>query len=1264
MNPNSLAAALQKISSDRRRALFLQKMARVWLALAAGLILYLLGARAFGWEAPFFMPMMIGLGVVAWFVVRASTNRLEFSLLDIAREVEAGDARLNSLLLAAYEEQQKAGPEGLTFLQERVVVEALEANRRSPWGQQFAERVFKKAVAHAGSVAVFVLALFLTASLGPRGKFLTALLGGITVTPGTTEVEKGTALAIMAKFPEPAPPEVRLLVIPKAGPVRNMPMDRALADPVFGASFPEVQEDFSYQVEYRNGKKTPEYKVSVFEYPTLRKADAHLTFPKFTGLTDKQIDDTHRVNAVEGTVIDYRLELNKPVRNASLVTKAGEKIALTKDEKFPNVYHAKIPLNESVKLALALKDDAGRTNKAPQEFALEAMPNKPPDMKIIFPRGDQRVSAIEEVSLQAEARDDFGMGSYGLAYSIGGGDAKFVKLGDQANANEKKAMAHLLRIEELGAEPDQLISYFAWAEDRGPDGELRRSESDMYFAEVRPFEEIFRKGNGGDQQQQQQEGGQQGGQQSPGEKLAELQKEIINATWKLQRTETKAKPSANFKKDVGVVHESQEKAHDQAEKMIEKINDPRMKAMAEGAASEMQKAADELSDSLAKNSAAPLPKALSSERAAYQSLLRLQAREYQVSRQRGKQGGGGGGAQQRAQRQLNELDLEEEKNRYETQSQASAQKSPEQQEQLQTLSRLKELSRRQNDVNEKLKELQASLTEAKTEAEKEELRRRLKRLREEQQDLVQDMDEMQQKMAQSQTQSQMSEARQQLEQARSEAQKASQQMDEKSMGQAASAGARSEKDLKKLTEDFRKATAQQFNDEMRDMRRNARDLADKEKEIAEKLEALKNPKQRTLGDSGGKEELSRQLNQQKTNFANIVDRMKKVSEQAETPEPLLAEKLYDTVRQLNQADTEKTLDQASEFLRRSFVPQASQLEDKARKNIEQLRKGVDEAANRLLGDEAEALRTAARELDDLARRVQNESRSLAGTNSINGGPAGGTNQVAQAGQGRGTNQLAQAGQGQGQGTNRIANAQGQGQNQRPRQVAQNEPSENGQPGEQGQGQQPGEQGQQGQRGQGQQGQRGQRGNRGQRGDQQQSPQEQQQQQQQQAGQNPGEGQQGGEGNQRDNFYNRVARENAGATRGGQPTGPSGNERGPITGENFRQWADQMRDVQEMIDDPDLRNELSGVLDRARNMRAEYLRHSVAPHWNLLEKEVLKPLVEVRQRVAEELARRDASQVAPLDRDPVPGRYAELVSRYYQSLGQGAPPQKVAEKPAK
>ena len=72
----------------------------------------------------------------------------------------------------------------------------------------------------------------------------------------------------------------------------------------------------------------------------------------------------------------------------------------------------------------------------------------------------------------------------------------------------KKTMEEKLFLEDIKAEVDQLVSYFVWAEDFGPDGKVRRTMSDLFFAEVRPFEEIYRKGEGQDSQQQQQQQGQ------------------------------------------------------------------------------------------------------------------------------------------------------------------------------------------------------------------------------------------------------------------------------------------------------------------------------------------------------------------------------------------------------------------------------------------------------------------------------------------------------------------------------------------------------------------------------------------------------------------------------------------------------------------------------------------------------------------------------------------------------------------------------------
>ena len=127
-------------------------------------------------------------------------------------------------------------------------------------------------------------------------------------------------------------------------------------------------------------------------------------------------------------------------------------------------------------------------------------------------------------------------------------------------------------------------------------------------------------------------------------------------------------------------------------------------------------------------------------------------------------------------------------------------------------------------------------------------------------------------------------------------------------------------------------------------------------------------------------------------------------------------------------------------------------------------------------------------------------------------------------------------------------------------------------------------------------------------------------------------------------------------RGGANEG-NGNERRftPLTGggEEFRGWSDRLRDVEEMVQDPELRAEAARIRERARALRAEFKRHSDEPNWDLVQQQVAGPLFELRDRVVEELLRRTAKKaIVPLDRDPVPPEYAEKTRRYYEQLGGG------------
>ncbi len=438
--------------------------------------------------------------------------------------------------------------------------------------------------------------------------------------------------------------------------------------------------------------------MRVFEYPELVRADAKLVFPRYTSLGPKTIEDIRHVTAVEGTELTLLCRLNKDVATAQLIDAEGKAIPLESIEGGKHVYRASLTLADPRRFRIQLVDHEGRTNKLATEIFANVTRNRPPVVKMTQPAHDVAVSPLEELTLKAELEDDFGLVRYGLSYSMAGREPREIVLpASKAKARQLRP-EHMLDFESLQAAPDELLTYFFWAEDIGPDGQPRRTSGDMFFAEVRPFEEIFRQGEqppSGSAENEEQEGQQDNAQAS--DRLAELQKEIINGTWKLIRRETIAKPTRQLAEDARVLAESQRSAIEQAAQLAGRLQDAASKASLDLATRSMKDAEKHLDDVAEKSAVAGLNPALAAEQAAYQALLKLRAREIEVirrnsrqQRQRGRNSGGN-----RSQRQLQQLELTDEENRYEDQRTARAQQESlsqrerEQRETGQVLNRLR-----------------------------------------------------------------------------------------------------------------------------------------------------------------------------------------------------------------------------------------------------------------------------------------------------------------------------------------------------------------------------------------------------------------------------------------------------------------------------------------------------------------------------------------------------------------------------------------------
>jgi hypothetical protein len=490
-------------------------------------------AHPYLWVLPLVVGMILAGMVLLWRRKRGDEIR------ELVREIERREPEIRHLLAAAAEQRPAEDSGTFGFLQLRVIEEVLAHPQQVVWRRHLEQRLaFARILQGCALLALVVIALMLRPGATPRGSLLQFGKGDeITVTPGDTQVERGTALVVAARFGGAPPGEATLVLDLGTNKESLVSMSRRLADPIFGASIPEVSEAGTYHVEYR-GKKTRDYKITIFEFPSLTHADAELHYPAYTGLTNRTIKDTLRVSAVEGSHLIYTLHLNKPVARARWISKE-QTITLTTPRE-PVALLPDYLLTNSARYSLELVDTEGRTNKFPTDFVLRALTNQPAVVKLVFPRGDQRVSRLEELQLQAEASDDFGLLKYGIGFGVAGQDPQFVELGQSAPANVKKQFSYVIPMEKLGVDVEQVVAYFAWADDYGPDGQSRRTFSDMYFAEVRPFEEVFRAdqsgGDNGDQgggQGQGQGQGQGGGNQRV--KLADLQKQIVVATWNLQR---------------------------------------------------------------------------------------------------------------------------------------------------------------------------------------------------------------------------------------------------------------------------------------------------------------------------------------------------------------------------------------------------------------------------------------------------------------------------------------------------------------------------------------------------------------------------------------------------------------------------------------------------------------------------------------------------------------------------------------------------------
>jgi hypothetical protein len=391
------------------------------------------------------------------------------------------------------------------------------------------------------------------------------------------------------------------------------------------------------------------------DLPAVKQIQVTYRYPKWTGL--RQVSEEHSgdLRAIEGTDADLTVVMDAPLKAGELVMDNGQPLRLTGGEG--NRYRGTIHMEKDGAYHVAALDQ-GQQVRLSEDYFISTSKANPPEIAIDRPGQDYRASPIEEVTVGVRAGAEFGLTHVSLHYSVNGGPEQTVNLPTEPGAKDVNDKT-TLSLEDFKLVPGDVVSLYATAEDAHTE-----SRTDISFIQADPFEREF-------SQSQQSGGGGGGGGQGQGNQtdISRREKELIAATWKQQNDKTStAQQAADIAK---VLSEAQAKLREQALALSGRMQSRDLAEANEEFNSfekDMQAAAAAMVPSADKLKQLAWRDAMPNEQKALQALLRAEATFRQIQVAFGQQGGGGGGGGSagRDLASLFDLELDTEKNQYET----------------------------------------------------------------------------------------------------------------------------------------------------------------------------------------------------------------------------------------------------------------------------------------------------------------------------------------------------------------------------------------------------------------------------------------------------------------------------------------------------------------------------------------------------------------------------------------------------------------------
>ena len=480
----------------------------------------------------------------------------------------------------------------------------------------------------------------------------------IDVKPGHATVPRGADQAISAHLLGFQADQASLMIrkSPTAA-FERLPLIRGESDTYDGTLF-DVTAPLDYFVE-AVGVRSPVYSLKVADMPYVQRLELEYHFPAYTGLEPRKIEDGGDITVLRGTEVHVRAVPTMAAHGGQLLI--DDKTTVPMSVQADGALTAKFTADHDGFYKIELDAPNGPRVAHRRSTRSTCLPISRRQSRSRSPGATPRRRRSRRCSSKPRRKTTMASSHWSSSTPSTAVPRRSCRCSMGPSAWPTCRPATRCISKSSNVQPGDSVSYFARALDNGTVPAPQRGTSDMYFIRVRPLQKDFRKADS-------QAGGGGGGQQNQVGALSEQERQIISATFNLQRDRKTMTPDRLRESSV-VVALMQKRLREQVAELVQNFA-TRVSAQADRfkkitdflkqSVPEMQGAEGKLQGSNPEAALTPEQRAL--------EFLQKAEEEYELqvsaNRQAGGEGGGGDNKMAEELADLFELEVDRMANQY------------------------------------------------------------------------------------------------------------------------------------------------------------------------------------------------------------------------------------------------------------------------------------------------------------------------------------------------------------------------------------------------------------------------------------------------------------------------------------------------------------------------------------------------------------------------------------------------------------------------